>query len=403
MIDLSRRDFVAGTAFTALSYAKVPGANERLRIGVIGCGGQATDHMRNLVKIRESSNCDIINVCDVFDKRAEKAAQLTGGTIVKDYRRILDNPDVDYVLIATPEHWHYQMTMDAAAAGKHIYCEKPMTQRVEQARKVVARIQSSGLKMQVGVQGMSDDSYETAHKYVQQGALGKVVLAQIDYSRNYKDDFWDYPIDVDARPGDNLDWKAWLGPAPKRSWDPDRCFRWRRYWDYSGGIATDLFIHRVTRIIKALDLKFPSYGMGAGGKFEFTGSLAEIPDTFNILLDYPDGLTVQLISSMANGTTVDHLLRGHKATLQFTRTGFTITPDRLMGDPKNQIVHKKTGGEQLDLHHQNLMAAIRRNEPLKCDAMLGYYGVAACEMGVQSYRKRKYMKWDAAKERIVTA
>src|SRR5690349_18173694 len=166
---------------------------------------------------------------------------------------------------------------------------------------------------------MYDDSYETAHKYVQEGALGKVVLAQIDYSRNYKDDFWAYPIDPDARPGENLDWKAWLGPAPKRPWDPDRYFRWRRYWDYSGGIATDLFIHRVTRIIKALDLKFPSHGSGAGGKFEFTGSLAEIPDTLNILLDYPEGLTVQLISSMANGAPVDHLLRGHKATLQFTR------------------------------------------------------------------------------------
>src|SRR5437016_9924790 len=173
MPSLSRRDFVAGTAFTALSYAKVPGANERLRIGVIGCGGQAMGHMRTLVKLRESNNCDIINVCDVFDKRAEQAAQVTGGKVIKDYRRILDNPDVDYVLIATPEHWHYQMAMDAAAAGKHIYCEKPMTQRVDQAKKVVARIQGSSLKMQVGVQGMSDDSYETAHKHVQEGALGK--------------------------------------------------------------------------------------------------------------------------------------------------------------------------------------------------------------------------------------
>src|ERR1700737_3859838 len=189
MSHLSRRDFVAGSAFTALSYAKIPGANERLRIGVIGCGGQAPGHMKALVKMRESDNCDVINVCDVFDKRAEEAAQLTGGKIVKDYRRVLENPDVDYVLIATPEHWHYQMTMDAAAAGKHIYCEKPMTHTVEQSKKVVAKIKQSGLKMQVGVQGMSDDSYETAHKYVKDGALGKVVLAQIDYSRNYKDDF----------------------------------------------------------------------------------------------------------------------------------------------------------------------------------------------------------------------
>jgi predicted dehydrogenase len=404
MPNLSRRDFVAGTAFTALSYGRVIGANERLRIGVIGCGGQAMDHMRTLVKMRESDNCDVINVCDVFDKRADKAAEVTGGKVVKDYRRILDNPDIDYVLIATPEHWHAQMTLDAADAHKHIYCEKPMTHTVEQSRKVIAKVNQAGIKMQVGVQGMSDDSYETAHKYVQGGTLGKVVLAQIDYSRNYKDDFWAYPIDADARPGENLDWKAWLGPAPKRPWDPDRCFRWRRYWDYSGGIATDLFIHRVTRIIKALDLKFPTYATGAGGKFEFTDSLAEIPDTFNILLDYPEGLTVQLISSMANGTPVEHLIRGHKATLQFTRTGFTITPQRgIGGDPKDQIVYEKHGGEELDLHHRNLMGAIRKNEPLKCDVMLGYYGVVACAMGVESYRKRKYMKWDAARQRIVTA
>ena len=402
MTPLSRRDFVAGTTFTALSYGKITGANERLRIGVIGCGGQAMGHMHALVKMRDSDNCDVINVCDVFDKRAEQAAGVTGGKVVKDYRRVLDNPDVDYVLIATPEHWHYQMTIDAADAGKHIYCEKPMTHTVEQSKKVVAKINHSGLKMQVGVQGMSDDSYETAHKYVKEGALGKVVLAQIDYSRNYKDDFWAYPIDTDARPGENLDWKAWLGPAPKRPWDPDRCFRWRRYWDYSGGIATDLFIHRVSRIIKALGLTFPERGVGAGGKFEFTQSLAEIPDTFNILLDYPGGPTVQLISSMANGTPVEHLLRGHKATLEFTRTGFTITPQRGFDGDARPIVHKKTGGEELDLHHRNLMNAIRKNEPLKCDVMLGYYGVVACEMGVQSYRKHKYMKWDAAKERIVT-
>jgi predicted dehydrogenase len=251
--------------------------------------------------------------------------------------------------------------------------------------------------MQVGVQGMSDDSYETAQKFVKDGALGKVVLAQIDYSRNYKDDFWEYPRDADAQPGVNLDWKAWLGTAPKRPFDPDRYFSWRRYWDYSSGIASDLFIHRVTRIIKALDLTFPVFGVGAGGKFEFTTSTAEIPDTFNILLDYPGGPTVQLISSMANGTAVPHLLRGHKATLEFTRTGFVIRPD----GGGEEIVHQKTGAEALDLHHRNLRNAIRKGEPLKCDSMLGYRGVVACEMGVQSYRKRRCMRWDAAKERIV--
>jgi predicted dehydrogenase len=399
---MTRRNFVAASAVTALSYSRILGANDRLRVGIIGCGGQSMSHMRTLVRMRESDNCEIPAVCDVYDKRADEAAKLTGGKVVKDYRRVLDDKGIDYVLIATPEHWHYHMTIDAATAGKHIYCEKPMTHTAAQSKKVLEKIQQSGVKMQVGVQGMSDDSYETARKFVQDGTLGKVVLAQIDYSRNYQNDFWVNRVDPDAQPGVNLDWKAWLGPAPKRPFDAERFFSWRRYWDYSSGIASDLFIHRVTRIIKALDLKFPEFGSGAGGKFEFTTSRAEIPDTMNILLDYPGGPTVQLISSMANSTKVDHLLRGHKATLEFTPTGFTIRPQGPPAQAK-EIVHQKTGAEELDLHHRNLMNAIRKNEPLKCDATLGYYGVVACEMGVASYRKRKYMKWDAAKARVVPA
>jgi predicted dehydrogenase len=399
--DLTRRDFVAGTAFTAAAYAQIPRAGERLRIGVIGCGSQGTDHMRNLVKMRESDNIDVLNVCDAFSKRAEAAARLTGGKVVKDYRSVLDNKDIDYVLIASPEHWHYQMTMDAIAAGKHIYCEKPMTYTIEQARRVSERVaQSPTLKMQVGVQGMSDDSYETANRYIKEGALGTVVLAQIDYSRNQRTDFWTNPIDPDVRPGENLDWNAFLGPARKRPFDPDRFFAWRRYWDYSGGIASDLFVHRVTRMIKALGLTFPDRVVATGGKFEFRDSKAEIPDTLNIMLDYPQGLTVLLVSSMANDTPVEHVIRGHKATLRFTPTGFDIVPQKVYAELK-MVTHKKTGGEELNLHHRNLQAAIRRNEPLRCDAKLGYYGVVATAMGNLSYRKRKYMRWDAAKQRAV--
>jgi predicted dehydrogenase len=410
MDSFSRRHFLgsaaAGIALASLparSYAQTPGSGERLRIGVIGCGGMANGHMRTLLKMKQTDNVDVVAVCDVFQKRLDQAAQLTGGKPYKDYRALLDNKDIDYVLIATPEHWHYQMIMDALAAGKHVYTEKPMTHTVEQSKKVVAQVKRTGLKLQVGVQGMSDDSYEAANRYVKDGTLGKVVVAQIDYSRNHIGDFWAYDIDPDARPGENLDWKAWLGPAPKRPWDPDRYFRWRRYWDYSGGISSDLFIHRVTRIIKALGLTFPERGVGTGGKFEFTDSKAEIPDTFNVMLDYPGGPTVLLISSMANDTPVEHVLRGHKATLEFTRTGFTIHPQSLFAKEVKEIVHVKTGAESIELHHRNLQAAIRKNEPLKCDCMLGYYGVVACDLGLQSFRKRKYMRWDSARERVVTA
>lgn len=388
---------------TAGSYSRILGANERLRIGVIGCGGMATGHMQSLVKMKESDNCEIIALADVYDINLDKAGELTGAAKHKDYRTILDNKDVDYVLIATPEHWHYQMIVDAADAGKHIYTEKPMTHTVEQSKKVVAKIKQTGLKMQVGVQGMSDDSYETAQRYVKEGMLGRIVIAQIDYSRNHKDDFWVREVDPATKPGVNLDWNAWLGPAKKRPYDPDRFMGWRRYWDYSSGIASDLFIHRVTRIIKALDLTFPERAVSTGGTYEFRESKAEIPDTMNVLLQYPGGPDVLLVSSMANSTPVDHVIRGHKATLQFTRTGFTITPQRGFENEVKEVVHEKTGGERVDLHHRNLQAAIRSNEPLKCDCMLGYYGVVACDMGVQSFRKKEYVAWDRSKERVVKA
>jgi predicted dehydrogenase len=377
MPQLTRRGFVAATAVsTARAYQQVQGAGDRMRIGVIGCGGQATSHMRALVK--------------------------TGAKTVKDYRRVLDNKDIDYVLIATPEHWHYQMTIDALSAGKHIYCEKPMTHSIEESRRVAERVANTPkIKMQVGVQGMSDDSYETANRYIKEGALGNVVLAQIDYSRNHLGDFWEYPIDADARPGENLDWNAFLGPAPKRPFDPDRFFSWRRYWDYSGGIASDLFVHRVTRMIKSLGLTFPDCVAATGGKFEFRDSKAEIPDTLNILANYPQGLTVQLISSMANDTPVQHLIRGHKATLRFTPEGFEIVPQKPFEKESQPVVHKKTGAEQVELHHRNLLNAIRANEPLHCDANLGYYGVVVTVMGNMSYRQRKYMRWDAPKQRAI--
>ncbi len=399
MKQMTRRTFSA-TAASAMAMA--PG--DRIRVGVIGCGGRGVGaHIATLLKMKEADNVQVNAVCDVFDKRAQHASALTGGRAYQDYRQLLANKDVDVVVIATPDHWHAQMAIDAASAGKHIYCEKPMAHSVEEAKRLVAKIRETGVKMQVGVQGMSDDSYETAYKYVQQGALGKVVIAQIDYSRNYKDDYWLKPVDADLKPGVNFNWELFQGPAQKRPFSEERYFNWIRYFDYSGGVPAGLFVHRVTRIIRSLGLKVPEYGSAHGGKFEFTSSLGEVPDTINIMLDYPGGPTVMLISSLANDTPVAHVLRGHKATLEFTPTGFTIRPQKLFANEAREIVHKKTGGEDTELHWRNLLRAIRFNEPLKCDVMLGYYGVVACQFGILSQRQRKYMKWDAAGERIVPA
>jgi predicted dehydrogenase len=403
-----RRQFlagVAGTAWTAKSYGQIAGANERLRIGVIGCGGMAGAHMDRLMKApAHGKEYTFTAVCDLYDNRRDKAAERTGGKPYTRYQDVLADNNVDYVLNATPEHWHARITLDAIEAGKHVYCEKPMTRTVEQAKTVVAKLKNyPKIKMQVGVQGMSDDSYITANRYVGEGVLGKVVLAQIDYSRNGKDDLWEYEYDPDIKPGVNFDWKTWLGDTPKREFDPDRFHRWRKYWDYSGGISGDLFVHRVTRIIKSLGLRFPEFGSAAGGRRVFTETKGDVPDTMTVLLDYPEGVTVQLVSSMANDRKIDHLLRGHKATLEFNSSGFTIVPQKLFAEEVKEITHKKSGAEDILLHHLNLQAAIRKGDALNCPAELGLYGVVASEMGVQSLRRRAYVKWDAKAQRIEKA
>src|SRR5688572_24337461 len=206
---VTRRAFIYGSAaagLTAAGASRVLGANNRLRVGIIGCGGLAQGaHIPALLKMKESDNVEIVAVSDVYQKRLNEAAGTTGAKPIKDYRALLDSKDIDYVAIVTLEHQHARMTLDAADAGKHIYCEKPMTWSIDEAKKVVAKIKQTGLKMQVGVQGMSDDSYETAQRMIKEGKIGRPIQAQIDYSRNHKRDFWvSEEPDTDAKPGPTL-------------------------------------------------------------------------------------------------------------------------------------------------------------------------------------------------------
>ena len=172
-----------------------------------------------------------------------------------NYQKVLDDKSIDYVTIATPEHWHCDMTIEALDAGKAVYCEKPMTHTIEEGLRVMKKQKATKLPVQIGVQATSDDSYESAAVAIRQGVLGKVVQAQIEYVRRYGEQGpWRVPglSDDEPKPKD-LNWNDWLGHAPKIPWNPHHYFEWRNYARYSGGIATDLFIHRITRIIKACD------------------------------------------------------------------------------------------------------------------------------------------------------
>ena len=403
----TRRAFLQTTgalvaaAWTASSYARVIGANDRIRIGFIGVGGMGGGHLNAIVALKDKDNVEALAVADVWKTRAEAGAKAVGAprTFV-DYRKLLDVKEIDYVTIATPEHWHAKATLDAMDAGKAVYCEKPMTHTIEEAQAVMKKQKETGLAVQIGVQGMSDDSCQTAAEAIRAGKLGRVVQMQIEYvRRDGKLGPWRNPsIKNDTpRPAD-LDWDAWLGAAPRISWNPHHYFEWRNYSAYSGGICTDLFIHRITRIIKACDLLYPRRVVGMGGIWQWPDG-RDLPDNFEMICEYPRGMTVYVLGTMSNRVGVDHLIRGYNGTLCFTSTGWVIKDK----DGKVLEEHKKTGGEDIRLHHTNLHNHLRNGEPLKCPAELGMAGVAAVCMANQSWRTGRMMGWDAKNERAVPA
>jgi predicted dehydrogenase len=392
---------VAASAWTASSYARVIGANDRIRVGFIGAGGMGNDHLDKTVVLKDKDNLEAVAVADVWKTRAEAGAKKVGASLaMTDYRRLLDIKNIDYVTIATPEHWHATMTVDALDAGKAVYCEKPMTHTIPEAQRVIKKQKETGLAVQIGVQAMSDDSYRTAGDAIRAGKLGKVVQAQIEYVRRYdKQGPWRDPEVTDETPKpQDLDWNAWLGDAPKVPWNSHHYFEWRNYSAYSGGIATDLFIHRITRIMKACDLLYPRRVVGMGGIWQWPDG-RDLPDNFEMICEYPRGMTVYVLGTMSNRVGVDHLIRGYRATLYFTPTGWVIK------DKDDNVLdeHKKTGDEDTELHHTNLHNHLRNGEPLNCPVELGMAGVVAVCMADQSWRTGQMMGWDAKKECVVPA
>ena len=412
---ISRRTFLKTTgmaaaalpAMTARSYGRILGANERINVGLIGCGGIAQAHLAALLALRDEGSVEIVGVTDVYETRARNFQDQiwrVGGNAQRaaNYEQLLEMNGIDAITVATPEHWHAQQTLDALDAGYHVYCEKPMTHKVDEAQAVVRKAQEANRKLQVGVQGMSDDSYETANEAIRAGKIGPVIEAQIDYVRYYPADQgpWRTGVDPDLPKPDDLDWEAWLGPAPERPWSPPRYFEWRNYRDYSGGIASDLFVHRLTRILKACDLTFPNSVVGMGGIYLWDDG-RDLPDNFEMLAEYPavegvtPGMTVHVLGTMGNDRSNEHVIRGHGGSLVFTRAGFDIL------DPDGELVesYEKSGGENIRLHYLNHHAAIREGEELHCPPELGLYGVVAISGAVDSWFEKKMYRWDAARGR----
>ncbi|MEX0939044.1 MAG: Gfo/Idh/MocA family oxidoreductase [Pirellulales bacterium] len=405
---VSRRTFLgatgavaATTAMSAASYARVIGANDRIRVGFVGAGGMGTAHLAAISKLKGPSNLEPVAVADCWKTRADQGAQRVGaGQSLTDYRKLLDIADIDYVTIATPEHWHSRMTVDALDAGKAVYCEKPMTHSIPQAQAVLKKQAETKLPVQVGVQSMSDDSYSSAATAIREGVLGQVVQAQIEYVRRYNDQGpWRDPnISDDTPQPDDLNWSDWLGEAPEVPWNPHHYFEWRNYSIYSGGICTDLFIHRITRIMKACELMYPRRVVGMGGIWQWPDG-RDLPDNFEMICEYPRGMTVYVLGTMSNRVGIDHLIRGYRGTMYFTANGWVAK------DKDGQVLaeHKKSGAEDIHLHHTNLHNHLRKGELLNCPVELGMAGVAAVNMANESWRTGQMMAWDKVQEKMVPA
>src|SRR5258708_4080174 len=261
---MDRRDFIkgatsvsaaigaSGAAFAARPGAKmsgrVIGANDRINVGVVGVGGRGSYVSTVFSKVGADTNkCQVVKVCDTYQKRvnANMARHKCTGTL--DWREVVNDKEVDAVLVATPDHWHARVAIAAMENGKDVYLEKPMCHTVEEVKQLIDTVRDTKRVLQVGSQTTSGDQWAQAKKAIADGAIGKMLLSQGSYHRNSVEGEWNWPIDKEAGPngkGENyIDWKTWLGNTKGRDWDPDRFFRFRKYCDYSAGIATDLFFH----------------------------------------------------------------------------------------------------------------------------------------------------------------
>jgi predicted dehydrogenase len=428
---MQRRHFVKTTAgglalgmfgMAGPAKARPLGANDRIHTGHIGVGGQGSGLLRNILKRAESEgDVQVVAVCDVYNKRkkrAQEAAGLDSSGVYHDYHELLERSDIDAVFIATPDHWHAPIAIAAMEKGKDIYLEKPMTRTVEEAKAVYEASVKTGRIHQGGATGASRPWCWGAREAIQEGLIGKVIWSQTSYCRNNSEGEWNWSIDKDASPeasgDDYVDWKLWLGTAPERPWDPDRFFRFRKFWDYSGGIATDLMYHRLTPLHIAFGEGFPKRVVGTGGVWyskeiidPTTGKtdVREVPDTFMLCADYWERHSVNIPSSLVNDTGVPTMIRGNKADLMESERKLRVVAQSEYRD----AFRKEHGSDELLLdvpsrenHMSNFLNCMRTREQPALNALVAYQVMCTIGMSVESYKSGRHLYFDRDKQEVTT-
>jgi predicted dehydrogenase len=444
MSNSNRRDFLKTAAATGMSLgvgrasqARVPGANDRLNVGVVGMGGRGTYVAHAFTQFAEKNNhcLQIGHVCDVYEKRKREAAETYKCKSTLDWREVAANKDLDVVIVATPDHWHAKVAVAAMEAGKDVYCEKPMCHTNDEAKLLIDTVKRTKRVFQVGSQTTSADQWYKAKKAIADGMIGKMIMSQGSYHRNSTGGEWNWPIDEKAGPNgkgeDFIDWNMWLGPAAKQPFDADRFFRFRKYWDYSGGVATDLFYHVVSPLNICWDEpQFPYKVMAGGGLYGGSAfqEKREVPDTFHLIADYAKGHSLVLSSSMANSQHIPGLIRGHEGTIIMVEHGmFESTTENIMVRPEVSRRRNRETGEvtrtamfpeykfgtdeikipvdnskdMMYLHIENFINCVRSREKPHLDVETGAKAQIVINLAVESYREGKVLFWDEKKWKAV--
>lgn len=425
----SRRTFINNSLISSsvlylggLIPSSAVGANERINFGVIGVGGMGTSHLQSLVDRSNSDNIKVVAVSDVYQKRLTNAMKICNGQGYLDYRRLLDRNDIEAVLIATPDHWHAKIILDSLESGKHVYVEKPMTHTISEALKVRNAVKLSGKVLQVGPQRTALQQYWLARDIIKSGRLGKVTWAQGGWTHNFQEGIneW-YLIDETAGPhksgNEYVDWDMWLGHkwnlAPKIPWNPDHFFRFRKYFRYNGGVATDLLYHYLAPLLIAIvgeNGEYPLRVNACGGLY-LDKDGRDVPDLFIMNIDYPSEFTVNLISTYTNFTPIPPRIFCSCGTIKFEDELVNKTTKTTMsgnGDFVREFRKRNNGYDQMTLHTSkqrdmegNFIDSIRLGTKLYCNVELGCATTVATCMAVESYRQSKTMLWDSENEMMI--
>jgi predicted dehydrogenase len=379
---ITRRSFIVATGMTALASTRVFGANDTLRIGVIGAGHR----MRGLLDAAsKAAPYDIAAVCDVYGPNRDAIKELSNGLASThlDYREVLQK-DVDAVIIASPDHWHVRMATDALAAGKDVYLEKPVTHTVEEGAALTRAVRSSKQVLQCGMQQRSWTHFRDAVDLIQAGSLGRIVQVRTYWWQNYQRNWPAKPIDQQA-----LDWKAWLGGAPDQAFSDEKFNHWRWFWNFGGGAMTDLFTHWIDVVHWAMKTDQPRHAQMLADKYIF--EQWDCPDTIQAAFRYP-GFDVVYEGMMSSSIDDGGLeFRGTDATLKIDRGSFSVYREGAAA--QNPVLTEKSYRDGTISHMENFFDCIKSRKEPNAPVETGVAAARAGHIGNLAFQRGGQIAW----------